>query len=120
PRAGRIHAHARRRRAAVAGARRHGTGVARPPAQVRATSLRGRAGRARDRHPGGGTDRAVNRAVVLPLLVVAVLFGIVGPSAPLALAFAVLTLVPLVVHRRVKASPAAQIVIAIALFGGAI
>lgn len=57
---------------------------------------------------------------MLPLLVVAVLFGIVGPSALLALGFVVLTLVPLVVRARVKASPAAQIVIAIALFGGAI
>lgn len=62
----------------------------------------------------------MNRVVVLPLLVVAGLFGIVGPSALVALGLAVLAVVPLFVGARVKASAAAQIVIAIALFGGAI
>ncbi len=58
--------------------------------------------------------------MVLPLAVAAVLFAIVGPSLPLGAGLLVLTLLPLVLTARVEASRAAQIVLGIALFGGAI
>ncbi len=62
----------------------------------------------------------MTRFIVLPLLTVVVLFALVGPSPELALGLGLLTIIPMMTRARFVASKAAQIVIGVALFGGAI
>lgn len=62
----------------------------------------------------------MTRFIALPLLTVAVLYALVSPTPVVALGLAVLTVIPLVIRARFEASKAAQVVIGITLFGGAI
>lgn len=62
----------------------------------------------------------MTRFIVLPLMTVVVLFGLVGPSPPVALGLGVLAVVPMLTRFRFEASKAAQTVIGVTLFGGAI
>jgi transglutaminase-like putative cysteine protease len=62
----------------------------------------------------------VSRPTAFPVLLVIALYGVVGPSPVVAGVLALLSLVPLVVVPRVKASLAAQLVLGAAIFAGVI
>jgi hypothetical protein len=59
----------------------------------------------------------LTRATVVPLLIVAAMYGRVGPSPAVAGALALLTLLSLLISTRAEAGTAAQIVISTTLFG---